>query len=55
MNKIKTVAIIGGGVAGLSAAGLLSRKGVQVKLFEANEKLGGCCANTYLGGYTFHD
>lgn len=55
MNKIKTVAIIGGGVAGLSAAGLLSRNGVHVKLFEANEKLGGCCANTNLGGYTFHD
>jgi len=55
MGRIKTVAIIGGGVAGLSAAGLLSRKGVRVKLFEANEKLGGCCANTNLGGYTFHD
>lgn len=55
MSKIKTVAIIGGGVAGLSAAGLLSRQGVRVKLFEANDKLGGCCANTNLGGYTFHD
>lgn len=55
MSKIKTVAIIGGGVAGLSAAGLLACKGVEVKLFEANDKLGGCCANTNLGGYTFHD
>ena len=55
MSKINTVAIIGGGVSGLSAGGLLSRKGLKVKLFEANEKLGGCCANTNLGGYTFHD
>jgi phytoene dehydrogenase-like protein len=55
VSKIKTVAIIGGGVAGLSAAGLLCRQGVRVKLFEANDKLGGCCANTNLGGYTFHD
>lgn len=55
MSKTNTVAIIGGGVAGLSAGGLLSRKGWQVKLFEANDKLGGCCANTYIDGYTFHD
>jgi phytoene desaturase len=55
MSKINTVAIIGGGVSGLSAAGLLAKKGLKVKLFEANDKLGGSCANTNLGGYTFHD
>ncbi len=55
MSKINTVAIIGGGVSGLSAGGLLSRKGMRVKLFEANDKLGGSCANTGMGGYTFHD
>lgn len=55
MSKIKTIAIIGGGVSGLSAGGLLSRRGLRVKLFEANEKLGGCCANTNIGGYTFND
>lgn len=55
MYKIKTVAIIGGGVAGLSAAGLLSRNGFDVKLFEANDKLGGCCATTNIDGYTFND
>jgi len=55
VRKIETVAIIGGGVSGLSAGGLLSRKGLRVKLFEANEKLGGCCANTCLAGYTFND
>lgn len=55
MSKINTVAIIGGGVAGLSAGGLLSRRGVRVKLFEANNKLGGCCTTTNLEGYTFND
>ena len=55
MSKITTVAIIGGGVSGLSAGGLLSRKGLKVKLFEANDKLGGCCSNTSVGGYTFND
>ncbi len=55
MSIINTVAIIGGGLSGLSAGGLLSRKGLRVKLFEANEKLGGCCANTKLSGYTFND
>lgn len=55
MSKTSTVAIIGGGVSGLAAGGLLSRKGFKVKLFEANDKLGGSCANTNVGGYTFHD
>ena len=55
MGKIRTVGIIGGGVSGLSAGGLLSRRGVKVKLFEANDKLGGLCATTKIGGYTFND
>jgi len=55
MSKMTTVAIIGGGVAGLSAGGLLARKGLKVKLYEANDKPGGSCASTNVGGYTFHD
>ena len=43
MTSIKTVGIIGGGVAGLAAGGLLARAGIKVTLFEANEKIGGCC------------
>jgi len=42
-------------VAGLAAARLLSLKGITVKLYEANSKLGGCCATTRIGGYTFND
>ena len=55
MSTIKTVAVIGGGVAGLAAARLLCLNGVRVKLYEANDKLGGCCASTHVGGYTFND
>ncbi len=55
MTGIKTVAIVGGGPAGLAAGCLLAREGVKVQLFEANPKLGGSCANTCLQGYTFND
>ena len=55
MGKTRTVAIIGGGVSGLSAGGFLSRQGLKVKLFEANNKIGGCCSNTILDGYVFND
>jgi phytoene desaturase len=50
-----TVVIIGGGVAGLAAGCLLARNGFAVQLFEANSKLGGCCATTTVDGYTFND
>jgi phytoene desaturase len=49
------VAIIGGGLAGLTAANLLARNGFEVVIFEASNKLGGCCATTTLDGYTFND
>lgn len=55
MPKNKTVAVIGGGLAGLAAARLLCLKGITVKLYETNSKLGGCCATTRIGGYTFND
>ena len=54
-TKNKTVAIIGGGLAGLAAARLLSLRGISVSLFEANDTLGGCCATTHIDGYTFND
>jgi phytoene desaturase len=55
MSKNKTVAVIGGGLAGLAAARLLCIRGMAVKLYEINGKLGGCCATTRVGGYTFND
>lgn len=55
MAGSKTVAIIGAGMAGLAAANLLCSRGVAVGLFEANGKVGGCCATTRVGGYTFND
>jgi isorenieratene synthase len=44
----KSVAIIGGGIAGLSAAANLSERGFEVSLFERNQYLGG-----KLGSWTF--
>jgi phytoene desaturase len=55
VTSIETVGIIGGGVSGLAAAGLLTRTGIKVRLFEANGKIGGCCSTTNIGGYTFND
>ena len=55
MSSSNKVVIIGGGVSGLAAGCVLARRGVDVTVFEANEKLGGCCTTTKVGGYTFHD
>ncbi|MGZ5584872.1 MAG: phytoene desaturase family protein, partial [Usitatibacter sp.] len=49
------VAVIGGGLAGLAAARLLCGRGVEVHLYEANGKPGGCCATTRVDGYAFND
>ncbi len=39
------VAVIGGGIAGVLTAELLSRKGYEVHLFERSDKLGGCAGS----------
>lgn len=42
-------------MSGLAAAVWLARAGLHVSLFEANAKLGGCCATSRVGDYTFND
>ena len=42
-------------MAGLAAANLIARSGLPAKVFEINDKVGGCCATTTLDGYTFND
>ncbi len=46
-TKIKTIAIIGAGVAGLGAARLLSQAGFDCEIFEKGEKAGGVWAEGY--------
>jgi phytoene desaturase len=54
-TTVETVGVIGAGVAGLAAAALLARQGFKVEVFEANDKIGGCCSTTEVGGFTFND
>lgn len=46
---MKTVVIIGGGLAGLSSAISLAHKGFKVKLFEKNAHFGGKMRRYQLG------
>lgn len=46
------VALIGGGISGLTTAYLLKRKGVDAKLFEASEVVGGNVQTIEKDGYT---
>lgn len=47
-NQVKTVAIIGAGVAGLSAARSMIALGLDCKIFERNPVLGGVWSDGYL-------
>ncbi|MDT8318625.1 MAG: protoporphyrinogen oxidase [bacterium] len=49
----KKVAVIGGGISGLSAAYRLMKDGVDVVLFEKNERAGGAIRTGKEGGYLF--
>jgi phytoene desaturase len=54
-SEARRIAVIGGGLSGLSSAIALARNGVHVDLFEARDTLGGCCASTIVDGYRFND
>ena len=47
------VAVVGGGIGGLTVAALLSQRGVDVCLLERESQVGGCVAPVEKFGYTF--
>jgi predicted NAD/FAD-dependent oxidoreductase len=47
------VGVVGAGVAGLAAARILAKQGCDVKLFEAEDYVGGRCRTVSIGPYTF--
>lgn len=51
--KQDSVAVIGGGIGGLSAAGLLCKRGRHVVLFEQRERLGGKAERLQVDGLSF--
>jgi protoporphyrinogen/coproporphyrinogen III oxidase len=52
---MKKVAVIGGGISGLTTAYLLKRKGVGVTLFEASGAVGGNIRTVEKNGYTIEE
>ena len=49
----KGILIIGAGLAGLSAAWHLQRKGVDCRVFEKEPEIGGLCRSKKIAGFTF--
>lgn len=47
------VAVVGGGIGGLTVAALLAQRGVDVCLLERESQVGGCAANFEKFGYSF--
>lgn len=53
MSATKSLAVVGGGVAGMAAAIRLAAKGHQVSLYEAGPTLGGKLTDSRLGDFRF--
>ncbi len=49
----ESVIVVGGGIAGLTAAALLAKEGVSVTLLEAHYQAGGCAGTFKRGKYIF--
>jgi len=49
----ESIIVVGGGIAGLTGAALLSKEGYQVTVVEAHSQLGGCAGTFKRGSYTF--
>lgn len=47
------MAVVGAGIAGLTAASLLARQGLRVELLEAHHQSGGCAGTFRRGPYVF--
>ena len=47
------VAVVGGGIGGLTVAALLAQRGVDVCLFERESRVGGCAASFEQFGFSF--
>ena len=45
----RTLAVVGGGVSGLTAAREAALNGLRVTVFEAGDTAGGCLSGTTLG------
>ncbi len=53
-KKNEKIAVIGGGIAGVCTAALLSLKGFEVHLYERSNRLGGCSGSFKRNGYDFN-
>ena len=49
----ESVLVIGGGIAGLTAAALLAYEGIPVTLLESHHQPGGCAGTFRRGSYVF--